>query len=581
MCLQSLQAAHVHESAQGKALGLSRESAQGMPLNDLMVRMDGTELPSDGDKLNMTMLQDFMVHEARLKKSSEPKTFTLAFRPASRQIMDENTVPFGVPSYLPLDGGESNAQRFYFMTIERFGSNNHRHSSTVGSSVLSALSSGTSSARSTTSCGTGVVDGLKLAHLLGRGSFGCVYAGKWYGTDVAVKVIDHDVPSLLGSDGAVKEANMAFKLRHPHICATLKYVVKNVGAARSVATFDSSASGCSVKGFGAKQAAADMSCGFSPRYLNEKDKPSSEGSNSGGAAEEACWAVIQADAPIPEEAEAEKAAIEEGHVSEDSLAMKQLCKVKEDGWRDLQSSDSHALLSGSKDIAKDSGGNSVVVEQPKQTWIIIEYCDRGSLQDAIDRGWLRQNVQVLNSPPNLTDVIATSLEIVSALQFMHSQDIVHGDLSAWNVMLTSLVKGNDSRGWVSKVADFGMSRALEAMAISTKTYGTITHMPPETLTQGIVSKAMDVYSFGVLLWQMYTGSRPYAGLRQAVVIDNVCNKKQRLQWPQSTPPAYRRIADACMAYNQHERPTFAELVDLLEGYVPGDPEWQAPAELYF
>eukprot|EP00983_Pelagomonas_calceolata_P087548 1156978-Pelagomonas_calceolata.AAC.13 len=46
-------------------------------------------------------------------------------------------------------------------------------------------------------------------------------------------------------------------------------------------------------------------------------------------------------------------------------------------------------------------------------------------------------------------------QIVSALQFMHSQDIVHGDLSAWNVMLTSLVKGNDSRGWVSKVADFG------------------------------------------------------------------------------------------------------------------------------
>lgn len=43
-------------------------------------------------------------------------------------------------------------------------------------------------AGSSVSCGSGMVDGLKLAHLLGRGSFGAVYAGQWYGTDVAVKV---------------------------------------------------------------------------------------------------------------------------------------------------------------------------------------------------------------------------------------------------------------------------------------------------------------------------------------------------------------------------------------------------------
>eukprot|EP00983_Pelagomonas_calceolata_P087540 1156978-Pelagomonas_calceolata.AAC.5 len=41
----------------------SRESAQGMALGDLMVRLDGTQLPSDGDKLNMTMLQDFVVRQ--------------------------------------------------------------------------------------------------------------------------------------------------------------------------------------------------------------------------------------------------------------------------------------------------------------------------------------------------------------------------------------------------------------------------------------------------------------------------------------------------------------------------------------
>jgi serine/threonine protein kinase len=77
------------------------------------------------------------------------------------------------------------------------------------------------------------------------------------------------------------------------------------------------------------------------------------------------------------------------------------------------------------------------------------------------------------------------------------------------------------------------------MQVQTKTYGTITHMPPETLSHGTVSKEMDVYSFGVLLWQMYTGSRPYSGCRQAVVIDNVVNKRLQLQWPKDTPPAFQ------------------------------------------
>lgn len=59
------------------------------------------------------------------------------------------------------------------------------------------------------------------------------------------------------------------------------------------------------------------------------------------------------------------------------------------------------------------------------------------------------------------------------------------------------------RGFVAKISDFGLSRPLEQKSkVITKTYGTITHMPPELLEQGIISKAADVYSFGVLLWQV-------------------------------------------------------------------------------
>lgn len=69
---------------------------------------------------------------------------------------------------------------------------------------------------------------------------------------------------------------------------------------------------------------------------------------------------------------------------------------------------------------------------------------------------------------------------------LHNLNILHGDLSGGNVLLVSSEKDLD-RGWYAKVGDFGLSRVLTAEAISTGTYGTVTHMPPELLTTGMVT----------------------------------------------------------------------------------------------
>lgn len=56
-----------------------------------------------------------------------------------------------------------------------------------------------------------------------------------------------------------------------------------------------------------------------------------------------------------------------------------------------------------------------------------------------------------------------------------------------------------------QVADFGLSRQASSTTVDTDTYGTVTHMPPELLMEGKLTKSADVYAFGVLLWEMYTG----------------------------------------------------------------------------
>lgn len=80
-------------------------------------------------------------------------------------------------------------------------------------------------------------------------------------------------------------------------------------------------------------------------------------------------------------------------------------------------------------------------------------------QDALDRGWLRTSADIETSQPKLEAVLATGIEIASALSFLHAKDIVHGDLSAWNVMLgtsgpTAAIGG---RNFVAKVGKEGGS----------------------------------------------------------------------------------------------------------------------------
>ena len=88
---------------------------------------------------------------------------------------------------------------------------------------------------------------------------------------------------------------------------------------------------------------------------------------------------------------------------------------------------------------------------------------------------------------------------------------------AFHVNCTRLSPGQADCRTPPQVADFGLSRVLEKEQISTGTFGTVTHMPPELLTEGKLSKAVDVYAFGVVLWEMCTGKRPWGGLMQMAV----------------------------------------------------------------
>jgi mitogen-activated protein kinase kinase kinase 11 len=95
-------------------------------------------------------------------------------------------------------------------------------------------------------------------------------------------------------------------------------------------------------------------------------------------------------------------------------------------------------------------------------------------------------------------VLRRARDVALGLAHLHAQNICHGDLKCENVLLRS--DTSDPEGVTAKVADFGLSRALAVgqSHLSTRRYGTVTHMPPELLSSGKLTVAADVYSFGIM-----------------------------------------------------------------------------------
>lgn len=194
-----------------------------------------------------------------------------------------------------------------------------------------------------------------------------------------------------------------------------------------------------------------------------------------------------------------------------------------------------------------------------EVWIVQHLCNRGTLYDALDRGYLRETPE-LSAAPSFSTILATALDIASALRYLHEEGVVHGDLSGNNVMLSS---ASNSRGFLALLTDFGLSRALPA-EMKTQTIGTVTHMPPELLMDGTLTKSADAYAFGVLLWEMWNGRRAWAGAALGNVIFQVTCLNKKLEMPESCPEPLREITRACMETEHTDRPAFAEIVERLE-----------------
>jgi len=193
--------------------------------------------------------------------------------------------------------------------------------------------------------------------------------------------------------------------------------------------------------------------------------------------------------------------------------------------------------------------------------ILMEYCEMGSLADAI-----KDNLFTFkqSNSPELVDLqlmLKVAEDVARGMLFLHNQDILHADLKPNNVLLK---QGPD--GVLAKLTDFGLSvqMSVSQTHVSQHQTGTLDHMAPEVMMEGKSSKRSDVYSFGILMWELFCCSRPYAGLRDVAIVHRVVEEELRPVFPKSAPREYVELAVSCWAKEPKNRPSFSQVLARVE-----------------
>lgn len=352
----------------------------------------------------------------------------------------------------------------------------------------------------------------RVLEMLGWGSFGRVYRMFWSGQEVALKINIQNCTA--GTIPVSTEGLFGKSLRHSNLVASYMCCQRHQ-------TIETTSLEPAVDEGRQNIYSSDMS-------TTEAMRTAVEGRGIG-------WEVMKAPPP-PERA---------NHRVSLDLSRADSCPTS---------------VSIPSDIAEQVPSETISLDVI-ETWIVMEFMDMGSLRSSLTSKHFRYSPNRVK-----TGVMCkTAIEVARGLQHLHHNQIVHGDLTSKNIMLKT--DSRKARGFTAKIGDFGLSRALsdnDQTHQTTNTFGCVTHMAPEVLLSGKVGTKADVYSFGIILWEMYTSRYAYAGLRPGEVIHRVVQRKERPVFPPTAPAALRSVASRCWEVSPSMRPSWSEIISDLK-----------------
>ncbi|XP_025614629.1 uncharacterized protein [Arachis hypogaea] len=183
--------------------------------------------------------------------------------------------------------------------------------------------------------------------------------------------------------------------------------------------------------------------------------------------------------------------------------------------------------------------------KPPHLSMVTEYMEMGSLYYLIHLSGQNKKLSWRRRLKMLRD-------ICRGLMCIHRMKIVHRDLKSANCLV--------NKHWTVKICDFGLSRIMtESPMQDPSSAGTPEWMAPELIRNEPFTEKCDIFSLGVIIWELCTLSRPWEGVPPERVVYSVANEGSRLEIPEG--PLGRLISD-CWA-ESHERPSCEEILSRL------------------
>mmetsp|Transcript_13879 Transcript_13879/g.16998 ORF Transcript_13879/g.16998 Transcript_13879/m.16998 type:complete len:1403 (+) Transcript_13879:63-4271(+) len=177
--------------------------------------------------------------------------------------------------------------------------------------------------------------------------------------------------------------------------------------------------------------------------------------------------------------------------------------------------------------------------------LAYEFCEEKSLSD------------LLSDMSRCYEYLPIALDIANGMAYLHSRNVIHRDLKPSNILLSE-----NNR---AKVSDFGMSVANTGQELTAET-GTYRYMAPEVIRHESYSSNADVYSFGLVLWQLITRQVPFATMSPVQAAYAVA-EGHRPEIPKNVPEPLARIIQACWNEDSYSRPSFTVIVMSLADYA--------------
>ncbi|XP_056638936.1 insulin receptor-like isoform X1 [Diorhabda sublineata] len=230
----------------------------------------------------------------------------------------------------------------------------------------------------------------------------------------------------------------------------------------------------------------------------------------------------------------------------------------------LSPTEKHKFLTEASAMKSFNGCHHVVkllgvVSTRDPPLVVMELMERGDLKT-----WLRET---RDSSQNLTsnEIYRMAVEIADGMAYLAAKKFLHRDLAARNCMVAA--------DRTVKIGDFGMARDIyetDYYRKETKGLLPVRWMAPESLADGVFTTDSDVWSYGIVLWEIATlGEQPYQGLSNEQVLQFVISRG-RLTRPQECSDLLYDIMRSCWSWRPSDRPSFWDIVELLEDKVSED-----------